>query len=167
LWPPPPPPLLLRPPLLRRAPRRCSTPHRRPPYRLRRPCMWCPLRRPCPWHYPQHRRPWERALLLSPTSPSAATPLTVTLLLRPPPSSPPTSLPPFSLPDAALLRSQLLALGFPHFPPDTTVGAPARACPPSVTVYSQPSAVTSSQRAPSDDAAAILAATRAAVAVAR
>eukprot|EP00267_Zea_mays_P051678 XP_020404662.1 uncharacterized protein LOC109944343 [Zea mays] len=73
----------------------------------------------------------------------------------------------FSLPDAAFLRSQLLAPGFPHVPLGTTVGAPVRDCPPLVIVYSQPSAVTSSLRAPSDDAAAILAATRSAVAAAR
>jgi hypothetical protein len=53
-----------------------------------------------------------------------------------------------------------------RLPLDTTVGAPVRDRPPSVTVYSQPSAVTS-LRAPSDDAAAILAATRAVVATAR
>jgi hypothetical protein len=73
----------------------------------------------------------------------------------------------FSLPDAAFLRSQLLTPGFPHVPLDTPVGAPVRDCPPPMTVYSQPSAITSSLRAPSDDAAAILAATRAAVTAAR
>jgi hypothetical protein len=69
----------------------------------------------------------------------------------------------FSLPDVALLCSKLLALGFPHVPLDTTVGAPVRDCHPPMTVYSQPSAITSTLCAPSDDAAAILAATRAAV----
>jgi hypothetical protein len=75
--------------------------------------------------------------------------------------------PVLSLPDAALLRSQLLAPGFPHVPLDTPGGAPVRSVPLPTTVYSQPSAITSSLRAPSDDAVAILAATRAAVTVAR
>jgi hypothetical protein len=44
-----------------------------------------------------------------------------------------------------------------------TVGAHVRDCPPLMTVYSQPSAITSSLRAPSDEAATILLATRAAV----
>jgi hypothetical protein len=70
------------------------------------------------------------------------------------------------LPDAALLRSQLLAPGFPHVPLDTTGGATVRGCPLLTTVYSQPSAIIS-LRTPSDDVAAILAATRAAVTVAR
>jgi hypothetical protein len=73
----------------------------------------------------------------------------------------------FSLPDAALLRSQLLAPGFPHVPLGTMVGAPVRDCTSPMTAYSQPSAITSSLCAPSDDAAAILAATRAAVTTAR
>jgi hypothetical protein len=72
-----------------------------------------------------------------------------------------------SLPDAALLRSQLLAPGFPHVPLDTPGRAPVHSVPLPTTVYSQPSAITSSLRAPSDDAAAILAATRAAVMAAR
>jgi hypothetical protein len=42
-----------------------------------------------------------------------------------------------------------------------------RGCPLATTVYSQPSTITSSLRAPSDDAAAILTATRAAVTAAR
>jgi hypothetical protein len=73
--------------------------------------------------------------------------------------------PALSLPDAALLRSQLLASGFPHVP--TTGGAPVRGCPLPTTVYSQSSAIISSLRTPSDDAAAILAATRPAVTTAR
>eukprot|EP00267_Zea_mays_P053414 XP_020406535.1 vegetative cell wall protein gp1-like [Zea mays] len=75
------------------------------------------------------------------------------------------SAPALSLPDVALLRSQLLAPGFPHV--TTTGGAPVRGCPLPTTVYSQPSAIISSLRTPSDDAAAILAATRAAVTAAR
>jgi hypothetical protein len=75
--------------------------------------------------------------------------------------------PVLSLTDAALLRSQLLAPGFPHVPLDTTGGAPVRSCPLPTTVYSQLSAITSSLCAPSDDVAAILAATRAAVTAAR
>eukprot|EP00267_Zea_mays_P045015 XP_020397249.1 calphotin-like [Zea mays] len=54
-----------------------------------------------------------------------------------------------------------------HIPLDTTGGAPMHGCPLPATVYSQPSAITSSLRAPSDDAAAILAATRVAVTAAR
>jgi hypothetical protein len=46
--------------------------------------------------------------------------------------SPPA--PALSLPDAALLRSQLRALGFPHVP--TTGGAPVCGCPLPTTVYS-------------------------------
>jgi hypothetical protein len=76
------------------------------------------------------------------------------------------SAPTLFLPDAALLRSQLLAPGFPHVPLDTTGGAPVRGCPLPTTVYSQPSAIISSLRTPSDDVAAILATTRAAVTVA-
>jgi hypothetical protein len=60
-----------------------------------------------------------------------------------------------------------LAPGFPHISLGTTVGAHVRDSPPLMTIYSQPSAITSSLRAPSDDAAAILAATRAAVTAAR
>jgi hypothetical protein len=75
--------------------------------------------------------------------------------------------PALSLPDAALLRSQLLAPGYPHVPLDTTGAAPVRGCPVPLTVYSQPSTITSALRAPSDDAAALLAATRAAVTAAR
>jgi hypothetical protein len=75
------------------------------------------------------------------------------------------------MPDVVLLRSQLLASGFPHGPldmtPPMTVGAHMRDCPPPTTVYSQPFTLTSSLRAPSDDVAAILAATRAAVTAAR
>jgi hypothetical protein len=48
-----------------------------------------------------------------------------------------------------------------------TIGAHVRDCPPLMTVYSQPSAITSSLCAPSDDTAAILAATRTAVTAAR
>jgi hypothetical protein len=48
-----------------------------------------------------------------------------------------------------------------------TVGVPVRDYPPPLTVYSQPSAITSSLCAPSDDIATILAATWAAVTVAR
>jgi hypothetical protein len=77
------------------------------------------------------------------------------------------SAPVLSLPDAALLHSQLLVPGFPHVPLDTTGGAPVRGCSVPTTVYSQLSAITSSLRAPSDDAAALLAATRAAVTAAR
>jgi hypothetical protein len=73
--------------------------------------------------------------------------------------SPPS--PALSLPDAALLRSQLLAPGFPHV--TMTGGGPVRGCPLPTTVYSQPSAIISSLRTPSEDAAAILAATRVAV----
>jgi hypothetical protein len=73
--------------------------------------------------------------------------------------------PALSLPDVALLRSQLLASGFPHVP--TTSGAPVRGCPLPTTVYSQSSAIISSLRTPSDDADTILAATRAAVTAAR
>jgi hypothetical protein len=72
-----------------------------------------------------------------------------------------------SLPDAALLRTQLLASGFPHVPLCMTVGAHMRDCPPSMTVYIQLSVITSSLCAPSDDAAAILAATQAAITAAR
>jgi hypothetical protein len=75
--------------------------------------------------------------------------------------------PVLSLPDATLFRSQLLAPGFPHVPLDTPGGAPVRNIPLPTTVYSQPSVITSSLRAPSDDVAAILAATRAAVTAAR
>jgi hypothetical protein len=46
-------------------------------------------------------------------------------------------------------------------------GTPMRGCPLSTTIYSQPSAITSSLHAPSDDVAALLAATRAAVTAAR
>eukprot|EP00267_Zea_mays_P022141 XP_008646683.1 proline-rich receptor-like protein kinase PERK14 [Zea mays] len=68
----------------------------------------------------------------------------------------------FSLPEAALL-----APGFPHIPLDMIGGTPMRGCPLSTTIYSQSSAITSSLHAPSDDAAALLAATRAAVTAAR
>jgi hypothetical protein len=71
------------------------------------------------------------------------------------------------MPNAALLRSQLMAPGFPHVLPDMTVGAPVRAHPPPLTVCTQPSAITSSMCAPSDDAATILAATQAVVTAAR
>jgi hypothetical protein len=75
------------------------------------------------------------------------------------------------LPDAVLLRSQLLALSFPHgllgMTPPMTVGAHMRDYPPPTTVYSQSSALTSSLRAPSDDAATILAEIGVAVAAAR
>jgi hypothetical protein len=47
------------------------------------------------------------------------------------------------------------------------VGAHVRDCPPPMTVYNKPSAITSSLCAPSDDAASILAATQAAVTTAR
>eukprot|EP00267_Zea_mays_P045755 XP_020398082.1 uncharacterized protein LOC109941478 [Zea mays] len=77
--------------------------------------------------------------------------------------SPPA--PALSLPDAALLRSQLLAPGFPHV--TTTGRGPVRGYPLPTTVYSQSSATISSLRTPSEDAAAILAATRAAVTAAR
>jgi hypothetical protein len=106
--------------------------------------------------------------------------LTATLLptVEPPPPAPTLSAtlaaapghdgsppaPAFYLPDAALLRSQLLAPGFPHVP--TIGGAPVRGCPLPTTVYSQSSAIISYLRTPSDDAA-ILAATRAAVTAAR
>jgi hypothetical protein len=69
------------------------------------------------------------------------------------------SAPALSLPDAALLHSQLLVPGFPHVPLDTTGGAPVRGCSVPTTVYNQLSAITSSLRAPSDDATALLAAT--------
>jgi hypothetical protein len=72
-----------------------------------------------------------------------------------------------SLPDAALFRSQLLAPGFPHVPLDMPVEAPVRDRPLQLTVYSQPSAITSSLRAPSNDAAALLVTTRAVVTAAR
>jgi hypothetical protein len=72
-----------------------------------------------------------------------------------------------SLPDATLFRSQVLAPGFPHVPLDMPVGPPVHDHPPPLTVYSQLSAITSSMRAPSDDAAALLVATRATVSVAR
>jgi hypothetical protein len=51
--------------------------------------------------------------------------------------------------------------------PPMTVGAHMRDCPPPTTVYSQPSALISSLRAPSDDAAGILTATWDAVTAAR
>eukprot|EP00267_Zea_mays_P031599 XP_008664025.1 proline-rich protein 36-like [Zea mays] len=75
--------------------------------------------------------------------------------------------PALSLPDAALLRSQLLASGFPHVPLDTTGPASVHGCPLLPTIYSQPSSITSSLRTPSDDAATLFVATRAAVTVAR
>jgi hypothetical protein len=71
------------------------------------------------------------------------------------------------LPDAVLLRSQLLVPGFPHGLLGMTVGAHMRDCPPPMTVYSHPFALTSSLRAPSDDVVAILVATQAAVTAAR
>jgi hypothetical protein len=77
------------------------------------------------------------------------------------------SAPALSLLDAALLRSQLLASGYPHVPLDTTGAAPVRGCALPLTVYSQPSTITSALRAPSDDVVALLAATRAAVTAAR
>jgi hypothetical protein len=72
-----------------------------------------------------------------------------------------------SLPDTSLLHSQLLASGFPHVPLDMPVGPPVRDRPPPLTVYSQPSAITSSLHTPSDDAAALLVATWATVTAAR
>jgi hypothetical protein len=106
-----------------------------------------------------------------PTSPPASAPTSSTSLSAPTlaaaalyPGFPSSAL---SLPDAALFRSQLLAPGFSHVPLEMPVGALVRDRPPPLTIYSQPSAITSSLCAPSDDAAALLVATRAVVTAAR
>jgi hypothetical protein len=131
-------------------------------------------------HFPAVSGP-VRSFAAAGTPPGHAFVLTATLppTFEPPPPAPTQSAtlaaapghdgsqpaPALSLPDVALLRSQLLASGFPHVP--TTSGAPVRGCPLPTTVYSQSSAIISSLRTPSDDADTILAATRAAVTAAR
>jgi hypothetical protein len=74
-----------------------------------------------------------------------------------------------SLPDAALFCSQLLAPGFPHVRLDMSVAPPppVHDRPPPLTIYSQPSAITSSLCASSDDIVALLVTTRVAVTAAR
>jgi hypothetical protein len=101
----------------------------------------------------------QQALTESTSPPTSAPPSSTSLQAPTPttaalhPGFPSSAL---SLPDAALFRSQLLAPGFLL---DMPVWAPVRELSPPLIVYSQPSTITSSLRAPSNDAAALLVAT--------
>jgi hypothetical protein len=116
---------------------------------------------------------YRAALAASPTPARGATPGMALMAGNPAP--PPTSAgsgPTGARPASAapnLSAGLALMAGNPAPPPTLTPPAPGPRGAIDTTVYSQPSALTSTLRAPSpsDDAAAILAATRAAVAAAR
>ena len=111
--------------------------------RPRQPSLPPPDPRRSPLYLPDLCRPHTPPLVVVPnpdgSRPAPAVSLPAATVLSP--GFPSSAL---SLPDAALLRSQLLAPGFPHFSLNMPVGAHVRDCPPPMTVYSQPSAITSS-----------------------